>query len=629
MKLLPAVIFITFFLLPFDLSAQIGRGRTLDENPDFPDSLNLQTDSNYVVPDTTILNYFYIDQLNSKIPFSDSLISYPFSQIDYSRWGKVDHLNLGNPGSANTAIRTKINDVHGFDHGLHQYDVYRREKEEFKFYDLNRPFTEVYFSPGSSQQNFLIEASFSRRFSKGVSAVIDYYRINQEGFYNDQKTRHTMFSFGLWYKSKSNKFNSFFTYISNAINEENNGGVSNESLFDDPNYQIRLSIPINLTGASTRHETREFTFNNVLRLNNPKNETEYSVRHEFTYQDGKYKYYDPGTSSSADSIFYDSYLVDDRGLRFFLTDDKIENSFFLYSKWKKFGDVRLGLTYSLHQLNLDAEHDNINNLFANFRSKVQLAKTLDLNIVAYLGLMDYAGDFQLKGNLHLKTKLGNLDVGTNFKRSKPGFIYSKLYVSERLIYENDYTRLLSLDLFATLKFGKTELSVSQLTIDKPIYLGADALPSQLDGTYTSSRFSISQGLKLGILHFDNHLYYQLFSDDLFYLPDYFTKHDIYLKSQLFRKKMLFKMGFDVRLWSSFKGPSYMPITGQFYEQNEKIFDFYPEVDFYFIFKVDTFRAFFRMNNVSSYFYNGVRYQVDKYPQFDSNFRFGINWLMKD
>ena len=322
-------------------------------------------------------------------------------------------------------------------------------------------------------------------------------------------------------------------------------------------------------------------------------------------------------------------MIDTRGLRFYLADKKIKNSIYIHSRWKNFGNVRFGLSHTLHQLNLDFGKEKINNLFASFRSDVKFGKSFILNLDAHLGLLDYAGDFHLKGNISFTSKFGNFKLGTNIKRNKPNFLSSRLYINEQQIYNYNYTRPVSLDFFIKWAFGKTELTASQLTINKPIYFDENVLPTQFGGTYTNSRFSISQKIKLGIFHLDNYLFYQIYSQNLFSLPAYFTKHDIYLKSHLFKKRMLFKFGVDLRLISEFAVPAYFPLTGQFYIQNEERLDFYPEADFYFIFKVDTFRAFFRLNNVSGYFYPGVRFQVATYPQFDNNFRFGISWIMKD
>ena len=624
------IIFLIILAIPFETKGQITRDRDLDQNPEYSDTLiNREADSNYVVPDTTIIDYFSIDNIKSKKAFNDSLIDSPFSQIDFARRDKADLLTLGNPGSASYSIYPKISATNGFDHGLHQYDLYRLENDSLKYFDLNRPITNVFFSPGTSQQNFLVKAAFSRRFSKGITALIDYYRINQQGLYQDQKARHTVLGVGLWYKSKNGRFNSFFSYIGNALNEENNGGVSNETLFDDPNYAIRLSIPVTLSDANTRHETREYTLNNILRLNQPISNNEYSLRHEFVYQIGTYKFADESTAGTNDASYYQEYLIDDRGLRFFLKNNRLENSFYMYSKWAGFGDVRIGLTHAYNNLDLDITKESINNLFASFRSNVNLSKGIKLNGEAALGLMDYAGDFQIKGKLSIENKLGDVNVGVHFKRNKSPLIASQLIINNQVFYQNEFTRPLSLDLFARLTVGQFNVSFSQLTIQNPIFWDSRAIPQQGDGTYSSSRFTLDHSINFGILHIDNYLFYQLFTEDLFYLPDFFTKHEVYLKSQIFRKRMLFKSGLDIRLLSEYAGPAYMPLNGQFYKQDENTFGFYPEVDFHFTFKVDSFRAFFRMNNLTDYIYSGARYQVNRYPIFDANFRFGISWIMTD
>ena len=196
--------------------------------------------------------------------FSDTSLAGLEIFLPHREWD-LSAINIGNPGSSAYEIIFKTRKDVFTDIGFKQYSIYRLELENFKFYDLNRPYNDLYFSPQSGQQNFIAKAKFSRNLDNNVNLAIDFERIKQEGFYTSQDAKMTRFGIGLSKKSKHHEL--YLVMIANNFNEEHNGGLSvdvNSEQYSDPIYRSqRTSIPTFLEGATGRHQYFSYSMENI------------------------------------------------------------------------------------------------------------------------------------------------------------------------------------------------------------------------------------------------------------------------------------------------------------------------------------------------------------------------------
>ena len=608
----------------------------LNGQPDFEgpglDTIPGQGDASNL-PDTTIIDFFRLGDVQERKAFSDTLLSRYSHQYDPLRKSSDIYSNLGNLGSAHYPLSFELNNRYGIQYGYNQYEKYNLRKDSFLLSQVNKPFTEVSFVPLGGQENFAITTNFSRNFKNNVNVSIDYQRIKWEGLYSNQATRSTHVGFGVWYHHPNDKHDLFFTIVSNSNNEEFNGGVSDKTLFEGGFFNFRMTIPVILSNATTRHTERNYDLDYFhYFINNEDGDWTMSFQNTLGIEAGKFRTSDEDLLTDDEYNLYGDFITDDRGLRNYFSFKTFKQHAYIILKKEKGISIKTGIEYQNHRLDNESSSFSRNQLFGSFETKLPITNRIEFSGLAKIGLLDYAGDLYLDGKLDLSLgSLGNITGQLLFNRHRPNLLQEELFISDIELWQNEFAKPIETAISGryyneALGFG---LKVTQMLIDQPIYFDDRAFPVQLNGTFNLSKIEIQENLEWGILHFYNKFLYQTASDPIFPLPDWYSTHSIFIESLIFKKKMLLKTGFDARVFDSFLVPRFMPITGQFYVQQDNPENYFVIGDFFINFKIDSFRTFIKLENFTDFFTNRIFYLADNHPQYDYKVRFGVSWQLID
>ena len=393
--------------------------------------------------DTIPVIYFYADNPNLQITFSDTLLHQYFHQYDPLRKKDIDYINLGIFGSPYQPILYEPINRRGFDVGINQYQLYYTPALHLPYYTLNKAFTNLYYTQGSDQSAANIGAQFSRNFANGINFSLDYKRISELGTrqqYPNQNTRITAIAFGTWFHSKNEKYDGFFAYAANTSEQEENGGIEVEPVqneqFSDP-----AAAQVFLSDAQSRYAYRELAYTHYYRFGGEPDSLKgfkraYTISHQALYKASTYKFYDATVDNSLAS-FYNQFFVDFRGLRHYIEHKKVENTFKVStfklddnsSSAKQQNDLlELGITHTFHRLEQEPLDSNINNLFAFGKWKLNISDRLKINAYAHFGLWDNAGDFKISGDLTLDfKKIGRLEVQAINQLNSPTLIQDQFF----------------------------------------------------------------------------------------------------------------------------------------------------------------------------------------------------------
>lgn len=298
-----------------------------------------------------------------------------------TRQAEYDYNDLGNLGSAAKSIVYQPSFRKGFDTGFNSFDIYKITKEAIRYYKLEKVYSDVTFSQGTTQEQTNFAGKFSKNLSKKINFAIDYKRINNRGQYANQRNRNTSFSMNSWYHSPSNHYQAYASYTTNTVQQLENGGVNT---FDDTgalNTRIlSLARPVNTSNAEARYFQRELNFTHYFILGkkpttaaskrrankkaapSPPNDTltiidtskaqiktpplatkkpltiptkaqqrrsfkgrQYTLFHQFLLKRNTYKFSDNARRITTD--FYKNFFLDERGVRHFTDIRSYENTF--------------------------------------------------------------------------------------------------------------------------------------------------------------------------------------------------------------------------------------------------------------------------------------------------------------
>ena len=575
------------------------------------------------------VQYFTVKNKAKLVSFQDTSLS-DFEKYAPNRKIENAALNLGNLGSSNLPVIYNSRQEIFTDIGFHQYDIFKLDYKDFRFYKLNRAYNDLSFSPLAGQQNFIVSAKFSRNFSDDINLAIDYERIKQIGFYTHQGTKSTKFGIGIWKKGKKENHNLYMAIIANNFNEQHNGGASTEingnPLYDDPLYRSqRTSIPTFVNDGNSRHEQFSYIIENTFDFLN-----KFEARHVAQYDHGYYRYGDSEVSSLNDSLLYLNYLTDNIGLRFVNKFSRLSQVFDLGLKSKNV-NLNFGLIYKW--LNFDDSNNSQSfhdlGIFGRFGGN--LKNVGDIVVYSEIGVGKNAGNLLLSGKVQYNSlSFLQLSGFLNISRYDPSLLQKKAYVTGVNVYNNDFTKINEIAIGGQINIPKLNLNLKATSgvLDNAIYNNQLAIPEQNDDAIDYVQLQIKHTLFWKFIGLENEGVYQKFNRNVFLVPEIYSIHNIYLQSRLFKKNLLGRLGILYYNMDIKEAAAFQPLTGQFYPSDRTI-EKYHYSELYATFQVKQFRIFFKYDNFTDLFQKKVHYQILNYPQFDGKFRMGVRWLIND
>jgi len=611
------------------VNSSYAQNTSFDDNPNISksDSLSKKKDSIVISPNLRS-TAFDINNIFIELPVIDTILDSYFSYFNILEKNSFPIIENGYIGSSARPL-TGFDQMPGFNSGLNRYSLYDVKNT---YYHINQvPFASLHFSPGSDVTEFGTSAIFSRNF-KDVSVDIDYSRINNKGKYQGQVNKHTDLNFGLWKGSLNDKFNTFFNIIVDVHEEEINGGVRNVEDLKLKNNEIRISVPVKLNNAIVRKDNYQYILKEYYRIYNEQKVLGFKpfLIGKLKYENGFYKYYDDAVRY--DSISYKNYLVDEIGIRNYYSNKIFESNLELFGTKSSRDYFKAGINYRLIRYEMEPLlQNNLNELSLYSSSEFNLKQMFYLLWDVKLFLGDFKGDYDLKFNLLYDKTFIKVSSELKIQRYSPSLYDQKLYVTNRLIYDNDFNKVNKFLLNGKIEIQKIGFSANfkYNLINGFIYYNKNLLPFQINDNINVIEMNIKENMKIGFIHFDNNIFLFKSSSDKLPLPSYTIQSKLYITPLIYSKKLLLNTGFEFNFWDKYNNYGLNAMRGNYYIQNDLELDNYMRLDYFFSIKVDDFLFFARFNNILFPFTKFVPYKVIEYPQSDMFFRYGVKWTLID
>ncbi|HEY0041047.1 MAG TPA: putative porin, partial [Flavisolibacter sp.] len=270
------------------------------------------------------------------------------------------HVFLGNDGSATRSLLFSMPARIGFDPGFHSHDVYKWKLENIRFYNTQRPYTELGYMIGARQEQ-MIDILHTQNIRPYWNASFQYRTLSAPGIFRNQKNNHTNYAFTSWYQSPNKRYNNYLVLLNNKIQAGESGGIrTDKNYLTDPVYErSRFTIPTVIGGDPTFGADpfsnalvtgrREKEFNFLLRQQYDLGRKDSLVtdstviplfyprlRFEHTFKYGNYDYFFQDQPSNGrvnnypDSAYYDrNYGIN------FSPRDTIVDTVFVQDRWKE------------------------------------------------------------------------------------------------------------------------------------------------------------------------------------------------------------------------------------------------------------------------------------------------------
>lgn len=649
------LLFIFFFGISTPLSAQFPTqtDREFDEFGQDTTKKELLTQegvNRLLLPDTAVLYYFHANELNETKTQFDTTLNNVW-KYSPARRQQLPYAVAGILGAASVPMFYQEAERRGTDIGFHQYDLYRKDWSDLRFYENSSGYTKARFAAvGNDQADGFLETTWGRKFEDGYYFSADINRIFQTGqqkHFENQGVKQYNFTVGAGYDEPDNPYKAFLIYSSNSTEAlESGGAYFVDSLRGET--ELPLEESVNTESGTSRQSIQEASFIHYLAFSGKADSSgrkrNYTASHELHYAWSDFRFSEPNPATAGrDSTYYAAFPYDFRGIRFYLEHQKVQNKITLqtFKNNKKKGKndlLKVGIDHQYHHFRYAPDTFSRNNLFVFGNWKIEPSKSLKFDALAHFGVLDNAGDYRLEGNAEVKYgDWGKLTGSFVNQLYEPSVVQEKFNLTFQNIWdEEDFKKTLSTSIKGNLEIPKLKLNVgvNYHLLNNYIYYDTLAYARQTEVPISVLQFHTKLNLKLYKFHLDNLVGFQTVSERFLSLPKFYGESSFYFKDYIFKDKTAVKIGVDARLIGSYSPLNYNPLVGQFHLQNSFTIQNYPSLTGFAMLKLKRFQFFIIYENFQELFgpkalvrdYDQRYYfEVGNYPFAGNVIRFGLQW----
>ncbi len=545
---------------------------------------------------------------------------------------------------------------------LSPYYDYLFSPDNAQFYNTKQAYTDFKYVTNFTKKNNLqnVEILHTQNILPNLNFGIQYRLLGALGEYQAQKTSDHFFRFFSSYQGQH--YQAFLTYHYNKINGFLNGGITSDSLLNNPDYEINDTklIPVNLLQSKTSILNRNINLRQSFSFSEhavSKEDTSlfkqalmrWRIGHELDLNHNKRVYNNTGNSG-----FYQTFYIDTGAVRGNpITDStgyqNIKNTVFFQllddtlSPLLPSVIVAYTLDNRLYQTYENKRREDrhwvqakiFNPVFKHWYWSVGGQYELAQSDIKAKGLLAYYWGSQSGQNIQL-------EMGTSSLR--PNFFY-RHYHSNFYSWENDFkdTRKMYLGAHYQNKKLKLKVGIDQTHYNNFVYMGSVmgnawqndttisyqkiyGIPKQHDKSFQVLTVYLQHQLDWKAFHMQNKLAFQEASSEApIHLPKIQWYNSTYFQMRFFKRVMTVQLGFDLRLNTPYYAEGFIPATGLFYSQDEKKSKLYPYVDIFANIKVKRMRLFFKLEHVNQGLTGNHYYTALYHPMNPRVFRFGLSW----
>lgn len=531
--------------------------------------------------------------------------------------------------------------------GITVYDPYLFKSENIKYYNTKSPYTNILYVQGTRGDQ-IIHFDFARNINERWNVGFYYKRMRgykhfvASGGSRENYGDHLGFLFHSNYTSKNQKYRLLYHYahLNNQVNDI--GGVF-RNVGETQNDIFGIETEDETFGGSVRTWQSQ---NHQHLFHEYKLAEEFKVFQVFDYKRIRDTYADVGIQSHS-SFFPDAQLVDAFNFNQTETNEgtiyrNVETKIGMAGKLKKFNyeayfktrlfdyrtswqdsillvfdaDSMVENTFRIKRHDIAGENFIGGTLFYQFNDSTKLQVRAE-----YL----LANDYFLEANLQSKI----LTAGFKSVLRSPTLIQNS-FISNHFNWQHDFLPTLSNQTFGRLtwqgKWFRFSPNARYTLVSNYIYFNENAQPTQSSDLLQLLSVGLDFEVSWKKLHLANQsIYTESLGVDIFRVPQIFQNISLYCEDCFLSKFVHTNLGLAFHYKSSYAADAYMPVSKQFYLQNDFWVVGYGILDIYLSAKVKNFRVFGKVSHVN--YVDGESYvTTPNYVGKRRAFIFGINWL---
>lgn len=506
---------------------------------------------------------------------------------------------------------------------------------DINYYQTKGPYASLTGIAGSKQEQ-AFKFLFSNTFKNKLNITLGFNRYSGVGFYKHQQSFTNNFYSSSNYMSKNGRMGYYAFVLFNKVKHQENGGISNDTLFLENVTVNKLLLPVYLTTAKRELRNTTFDFNPWFRLN--KNEDSSSVLshfidYQFNYSGNYTKYTDPNSGKEG---FYNLYYLDTVSTMDSTHWRTISNAINYTLKINPINaKLKLGYKNEINQVHQYFD-STFNNHIVNAGLYITRKQYTGFVKAYYIAKGSNQNDYFLEIANRYTRKISEIPfiikLNASIEKRHPDFIFNT-WLSNHFIWNNNFSPTDKQQ--ATITIGSIDnrfnIGMVYQNVKNFIYFNELAIPEQTPiAIQNISAFIHKDVLLFKHLGINAKYNYQSSSyQSVVSVPNHIINGALYYQGNLFKRALQIQVGFNAQYFSQFYGYAYMPATNQYYVQTTKTVGNYPYVDFFLNARIKPVRIFVKIDHVTQGLMGNNYTLTPGYLQNDRAFKFGVNWLFFD
>lgn len=590
----------------------------------------------------TINDYLIQTQFSDKKIFDTVFTvdkSYQFSQFNNrDNFGKIQFANIG---SGFQDLVFSVNKEQNLSLLPTNKSHFILGIDDVKYYDVKTPTTSFVYH-NAMKQGAALNSTYTQNIGKNFNFAVEYMGLRSQGIYRRSLAASNNFVFSSHFNSKNGRYQFFTHYIHQNVNNEENGGLEDVSLFlgDDSRFNNRQNLSVNLTSSDSRFSLRRYYFSQEFQFVNSE-KYPFKLRHTLYHQANKYRFIESSTES-----YYTSSYVDDFDTYAYKFSKNLSNTVSLVFDKKTF-KLDAGFRHQLINLGTDRElptavgvtiptDNKENRLGAVGNLEIRLWDKVDLkSFLEYSNGKSFGNYIRSENLLKLEPIKGYvLNAHVNFQSAIPSFNYlinPSFYQDFNYNFSNAQNQSVTeIGGKINLKWFDSSVFANYFRIDNLAYFDADFLPKQSSETMNISQIGGEATVKYRKFNLNTKLLFQsaLSQKELFPMPSFVGRVNLFYQTKAFKNAAEIQSGIKVYYFSKFNSRDYFPVLNEFVLSNSGTsIGGQPIADAYFNMKVKRMMFFVEAQHFNTTFMKNKSFTAPNYPIYDFRLNLGIVWYI--
>jgi len=618
------------FVMAFVLMSMLHTGLVAQQDSSLNNRYfrNLITDDYAITPfgmiqDTLFLNTLFFDPVRSSTPFN---------------------VVTGNPGAAHLDLIRQSVRSYGLSDGFNHFEGYLLSPaKSLPGEVIPSRFTRIDYHIASKREQHIM-LNHEQHIRKYWFAGIDFGALSSPGDFSRQLNTNRNFRIWNAYESRKGTYRSYLSFTSNKINNQENGGITSDSVFENASSLDTRTLPVFLRNAESTLKTRTlfikqelgllklFASRDTLVESGGFTTENLVLSHSLLYGRKSFLF----ESADPDSGYFTNFYLDSLETRDTVFFGQVTNELLLtyYSDSGKFNyHLSAGALMENNRFFYSGTEQDYNRV----RGVVRLGWSIGNVESGILGSYHLNGDFDKTWDVAARLRFSvfsnnlKLDVGGSAGRYSHA-LKDYTYSSNHFRWNNGFDLLEQSSLYAGIYIPRwrTGITATGFIEKNRIFYREDFIPQSYENSVTFGRVSLINQLKFGKFKMDNRVDGSWSgNENVIRLPALAFYSSVYFNDILFKNALGFKVGADINYHSLHYNYGYMPATGIFYLQDEKQTGGYPLLGVFVNLQIKTASLFIRVDHLNAGIGERNYYGAYGYPLQGRTLKFGVNWSLTD